>query len=152
MGVPYLYSDIYWDDTVFTCLWYGSCPTSWDRSRISKDNSRIPNSRSGIGESLIWAAEKRLKALYHVQEYQRRIVWAFNKKVKSRNLKEGNLVLKELRAPVFDPKGKFKPNWAEPYVIKILFSGGAAKLMDMDGEELFQPVILIDCVSITCKK
>jgi hypothetical protein len=55
---------------------------------------------------------------------------AFNKKVKLRNLKE-------LRAPVFDPRGKFKPNWAGPYVIKNLFLGGAAKLMDTDGEELF---------------
>ncbi len=39
---------------------------------------------------------------------------AFNKKVKPRNLKEGNLVLKKLRAPVFDPRGKFKSNWAGP--------------------------------------
>jgi hypothetical protein len=43
--------------------------------------------------------------------------------VKPRNLKEGDLVLKELKAPVFDPRGKFKPNWAGPYVIKTLFSG-----------------------------
>ena len=82
----------------------------------------------------------------------KRAVESANKKVKPRNLKEGDLVLKELRAPVFDHRGKFKPNWVGPYVIKTLFSGGAAKLMDMDGEELFQPVILIDCVSITCKK
>ena len=67
---------------------------------------------------------------------------AFNKKVKPRNLKEGDLVLKEFKAPVFDPRGKFKPNWVGPYVIKTLSSGGAAKLMDMDGEELFQPVNL----------
>uniref|UniRef100_A0A2N9EMI8 Uncharacterized protein n=1 Tax=Fagus sylvatica TaxID=28930 RepID=A0A2N9EMI8_FAGSY len=53
---------------------------------------------------------------------------AFNKKVKPRNLKEGDLVLKELRAPVFDPRRKFKPNWAGPYVIKTLFSGGAVNL------------------------
>ena len=41
---------------------------------------------------------------------------------------------------MFDPRRKFKPNWAGPYVIKTLFSGRAAKLMDMDEEELFQPV------------
>ena len=67
---------------------------------------------------------------------------AFNKKVKPRNLKEGDLILKELRAPVFDLRGKFKPNWARPYVIKTLISGKAAKLMNMDGEELFQLVNL----------
>ena len=43
---------------------------------------------------------------------------------------------------MFDLRGKFKPNWAGPYVIKNLFLGGAAKLMDTDGEELFQPVNL----------
>ena len=91
-------------------------------------------------EQLILTNEKRLKALYHVQGYHRKMAQAFNKKVKPRNLKEGDLVLKEVRAQVFDPRGKFKPNWAGLYVIKTLFSGGAAKLMDMDGEELFQPV------------
>ena len=72
----------------------------------------------------------------------KRAVESANKKVKPRNLKEGDLVLKELRAPVFDPRGKFKPNWARPYVIKTLISGKAAKLIDMDGEKIFQPVNL----------
>ena len=88
-------------------------------------------------EQLILTDKKRLKSLYHVQGYQRRMARAFNKKVKPRNLKEGDLVLKEFKAPVFDPRGKFKPNWAGPYVIKTMFSRGAAKLMEMDGEELF---------------
>jgi hypothetical protein len=43
---------------------------------------------------------------------------------------------------MFDPRGKFKPNWAGRYVIKTMFSGGVAKLMEMDGEELFQSVNL----------
>jgi hypothetical protein len=79
-------------------------------------------------EQLIFTDEKRLKVLYHVQGYQRGTARAFNKKVKPRNLKEGDLVLKELRAPVFDPRRKFKPNWAGPYVIKTLLSGGAVNL------------------------
>ena len=101
--------------------------------------SQIPEARY---EQLILTNESRLKALYHVQGYQRRMARAFNKKVKPRNLKEEDLVLKELKAPVFDTRGKFKPNWAGPYVIKTLFSSGVAKLMDMDGEELFQPINL----------
>jgi hypothetical protein len=88
-------------------------------------------------EELVLTDEKRLKALYHVQRYQGRMACAFNKKVKPRNLKEGDLVIKELKAPMFDPRGKFKPNWVGPYVIKTMFSGEAAKLMEMDGEELF---------------
>ena len=54
--------------------------------------------------------ERRLKALYLVLGYQSRIARAFNKKVKSRNLKVGDLVLKDNRAPIHDPRGKFKPN------------------------------------------
>ena len=56
--------------------------------------------------------------------------------MRPRNLKEGDLVLKELRAPVFDLIRKFKPNWAGPYIIKTIIIGGAVKLMDLDGEEL----------------
>ena len=58
--------------------------------------------------------EKRLRALYHVQGYQRRVARAFNKHVKDRGLKKGDVVLKEIRAPVFDPRGKFKPSWGGP--------------------------------------
>ena len=79
--------------------------------------------------------ERRLKALYHVQGYQRRIARAFNKKVKSRNLMKGDLVLKDNRAPIHDPSGKFKPNWTGPYIIKFVWSSGAVVLMDLDGLE-----------------
>ena len=54
--------------------------------------------------------EKRIKALYHIQGYQRRLRKAFNKKVRTRDLKLEDLVLKEIRAPVQDANGKFKQN------------------------------------------
>ena len=71
--------------------------------------------------------ERRLKELYHVQGYQRRIARAFNKKVKSRNLKEGDLVLKDNRAPIHDPRGKFRPNWTGLYIIKSIWSGWSCR-------------------------
>ena len=40
--------------------------------------------------------EKRLKVLYHIQGYQRRFRKAFDKKVRTRDLKLGDLVLKEI--------------------------------------------------------
>ena len=46
--------------------------------------------------------EKRLQALYHTQVYQQRIARAFNKKVRDRNLKEGDMVLKVVRGLVSD--------------------------------------------------
>ena len=47
-------------------------------------------------DQLCMMDEKRLKALYHIQDYQRRIRTAFDKKVRARDLKLGDLVLKEI--------------------------------------------------------
>ena len=47
-------------------------------------------------DQLCMLDEKRLKALYHIQSYQRRLRKAFDKKVRTRDLKLGDLVLKEI--------------------------------------------------------
>uniref|UniRef100_A0A2N9EB75 Uncharacterized protein n=1 Tax=Fagus sylvatica TaxID=28930 RepID=A0A2N9EB75_FAGSY len=86
--------------------------------------------------------EKRLRALYNTQGYQRRAMRAFNKKVKPRNIKIGDMVLKEIRAPVHDPRGKFKPNWSGPFIVKEIYSGGAARLIDIDGNPFTEPTNL----------
>ena len=49
-------------------------------------------------DQLCMMDEKRLKALYHIQGYQKRLRKAFDKKVRTRDLKLGDLVLKENRA------------------------------------------------------
>ena len=61
-------------------------------------------------DQLCMLDEKRLKALYHIQGYQRRLRKAFDKKVRTRDLKLGDLVLKEIRAPIQDANEKFKQN------------------------------------------
>ncbi|XP_077222030.1 uncharacterized protein LOC143855863 [Tasmannia lanceolata] len=86
--------------------------------------------------------EKRLKALYHVQGYQRRVERAFNKKVRVRELKKGDLVLKSFRAPVYDPRGKFKPKWSGPYIVDEVLPGKAVRLLDENGEKLTEPTNL----------
>lgn len=55
-------------------------------------------------EELNKVDEYRLQALYHMQGYQRSRT--FNKKVKHRDIRQGDLVLKELKALPFDPRGK----------------------------------------------
>lgn len=75
-----------------------------------------------------------------MQGYQRCVARTFNKRVRPRNLKEGDLVLKEFRAPVFDPRGKFKPNWMGLYIIKTILPGGAVKLIDGDSNEFTHPI------------
>ena len=93
-------------------------------------------------EELALIDEKRLIALNHVQGYQKRIARAYNKKVRPRKICEGDLVLKEMKAPVYDPRGKFKPNWLGPYIVKIILPGGAAYLMDLDGHKFVEPTNL----------
>ena len=41
-------------------------------------------------DSLVLLDERRLNALYHVQVYHKRLEKAFNKRVKQRNIKEGD--------------------------------------------------------------
>ena len=84
--------------------------------------------------------EKRARAQYHAQRYQKGIANAFNKKVKPRNLKDGDLVLKVLRDETFDPRGKMKPRWSGPFIIKKIMSGGATRIIDLDGEETLRPI------------
>ena len=53
--------------------------------------------------------KKRAREQYHAQGYQKRIASAFNKKMKPRNLKKGDLVLKVLVDETIDLRGKMKP-------------------------------------------
>ena len=69
-------------------------------------------------EQLALIDEKRARA----QRYQKRIARAFNKKVKRRDFKEGNLVLKVFRDKTFDPREKMKPRWSRPFIIKKIMS------------------------------
>ena len=60
--------------------------------------------------------------------------------MKLRNLKEGDLVLKVLRDETFDPRGKMKPRWSGPFIIKKIMSGGATRIIDLDGEGMLRPI------------
>ncbi|XP_058759439.1 uncharacterized protein LOC131632725 [Vicia villosa] len=65
---------------------------------------------------------------------------AFDKKVRPRRFKEGNLVLKKILTLQPDLRGKWTPNYEGPYVVKNAFSGGALTLTTMDSEEFPCPV------------
>ena len=60
--------------------------------------------------------------------------------MKPRNFKEGDLVLKVLKDETFDPRGKMKPRWSRPFIIKKIMSGGAMRITDLDGEEMLHPI------------
>ena len=83
--------------------------------------------------------ERRLRAVDHIQAYQRKMAHAFKKRVKPRPLQRGDLVLRVRRGLVTDPRGKFRPNWSGPYIIRELTLEGAAWLMDLDGNQFSEP-------------
>ena len=91
-------------------------------------------------EKLDLIDEKRTRAQYHAKGYQKRIARAFNKKVKLRNIKEGDLVLKVLRDETFNPRGNMKSRWSGPFIIKKTMSEGATRIIDFDGEEMRCPI------------
>ncbi|KAL1126080.1 hypothetical protein V6Z11_A13G087700 [Gossypium hirsutum] len=80
--------------------------------------------------------ENRLKAIRHGQMYQKRMMQAYNKKVRPREFHEGDLVLKKNLPIQKDFRGKWMPNWEGSYVVKKAFSGGALILTEMDGKSL----------------
>ena len=80
--------------------------------------------------------------LVHTQIYQRRIARTFNKKVKPRKTKAGDMVLKQSRAIVFDTRGKFRPNWEGPYLVKIVLPKEAARISYLEGNEFTELVNL----------
>ena len=61
-------------------------------------------------DHLVSLDEKRMYALFHTKIYQRMIARAFNKKVKPAKIKARDMVLKQSRAILFYPRGKFRPN------------------------------------------
>nr|DAD23378.1 TPA_asm: hypothetical protein HUJ06_024841 [Nelumbo nucifera] len=90
-------------------------------------------------EELLNVDEKRLQALCHIKSYQERIAKGFSKKVRPREFQPGDLVLKAIIGDCPDTRGKFKPNWEGPYVIKEVLPGYAVRLVDLDRNELPKP-------------
>ena len=62
------------------------------------------------------------------------------KRDRPRKFQKGDLVLKVLRGLINDLRGKFRPNWSGPYVIRDLTQEGAAWLTDLDENQFTGPV------------
>ena len=61
---------------------------------------------------------------------------AHDKKVRPRQFRKGDLVLKNILLNQQDQKGKWAPNWDGLYIVKRAFLGGALILTKMDGNYL----------------
>ena len=84
--------------------------------------------------------ERKLRAIDHVQAYQRKMTRVFRKRVKPKKFQKDGLVLKVLRRLIGDPIRKFRPTWSGPYVIRDLTQEGAAWLTDLDENQLTEPI------------
>ncbi|XP_037497867.1 uncharacterized protein LOC119371572 [Jatropha curcas] len=83
---------------------------------------------------------KRLSVRFMDQLCKRRIAKHFNKRVHPKLLRVGDLGMKQMQPNTHDPRGKFKPNWEGPILIKRMFSKGAVKLLDLEGNEFIEPI------------
>ncbi|XP_073267147.1 uncharacterized protein [Populus alba] len=67
-------------------------------------------------EQLNLISERRITAICHHQLYQKRMAKAYDKKVRPRVFKEGDLVLKKLLSLPGEDCSKWAPNYEGPYV------------------------------------
>ena len=67
---------------------------------------------------------------------------SFDKKVRQRAHKKGDLVLAVKRPMVFahKSKSKFEPKWEEPFVINKVFSNGTYALLNVEGDRCMLPI------------
>ena len=80
--------------------------------------------------------EVRDEAHAKITEYQKRVSFYYNLRVRERFFREGELVLRKNEASGAGPKGKLAPNWEGPYRVKAVQGRGAYKLETLDGVEI----------------
>ena len=85
---------------------------------------------------------KRLQALQNLEAYQARMSRAFDKRVKRRSFKQGDLVHTIIRPMNVTRRmgGKFELKWEGPYIVKEVYSSGAYRIISPDGEYCPPPV------------
>ena len=81
--------------------------------------------------------EKREQVLKSTKDYQRKMVRYYDRNVKPRSYKPGNLVLKKLLPARKDPThGKLETNWEGPYIVSRVVRPGNYELQTEEGKIL----------------
>ena len=85
--------------------------------------------------------EKRIVAQQNLELYQAQMARAYDKMVRPRTFREGELVL-ALKRPILGRHSgpKFSANWEGPYAIERVFEGGAYQLIDSHGDWPMTPI------------
>ena len=81
--------------------------------------------------------EKREQALKRAEDYHRKTTKYYNRRVKPRSFKLGDLVLKKLLPARKDPThGKLGPNWEGPYMVSRIVRPGNCEPQTEEGKTL----------------
>ncbi|XP_022888952.1 uncharacterized protein LOC111404368 [Olea europaea var. sylvestris] len=96
------------------------------------------NTETHTTEHLDLLEEVREQASLRTASYQNRTAKHFNKKVKNRRFRAGDLVLRKAEAAGHQP-GKLGPTWEGPYEVIRKLKGGAYSLRDTSGNPLPRP-------------
>ena len=83
--------------------------------------------------------ERRLRAVKHVQVYQKCLSKFYQKKVIERKFEIGDMVVKRKMVKLGGPMSKFQPNWEGSFLVKEAYLSNAYKLVNTDGDELSHP-------------
>ena len=87
-----------------------------------------------ISKDLDMVDELREAAAIHITSYQQRMENLYNKHIKPRAFRVGDLVLRKVFENTVDPTtGKCQPNWEGPYVIVRVEPAGSYALNKLDG-------------------
>ena len=109
-------------------------PVEMEFPTMRTDQFEKHNNDSQLCASLDWAEEKREMAMIKPTHYQHKLKQGYNKKVKSRPLMPGDLVLRKVVCNMTDLSwGKLGLNWEGLYRITSVVGIGAFRLEDLDG-------------------
>ena len=87
-----------------------------------------------IARELDMSDEQREAATINITSYHHRLVNSYNRRVKPRVFRSGDLVLRKVFENTADPTaGKFQPNWEGPYVVTRACEAGYYAIDKTDG-------------------
>ncbi|XP_051144005.1 uncharacterized protein LOC127260334 [Andrographis paniculata] len=106
--------------------------------RVLKQNSLSPEQYDAtMLQRLDDVHEDRMMALENIRANEVKVARAYNKKIRRRTFREGDLVWKAVLPEGFKDNtlGKWSPTWEGPYQVSKVLPSGAYRLMSIDGIE-----------------
>jgi hypothetical protein len=125
-------------------LWHSepkqSFQQNWGQGSLRVEAYKVETNNEGLKLHLDLLQEKRDQAQIAQSAYQERMAKYFDRKVKPRSFKIGDLVLRKVTLATRDPvEGKLAPSWEGPYKVISCQRPGAYYLEDSTGKVLPRP-------------